>query len=62
MTRTNDRALTIKMPAAMYAQLRACADAEDRTVASLLRVLARDYLDGAAKRAARNHPGAPDER
>ena len=43
MPRTNDRALTVRLPNALYEQLSDAAR-EDRTVASLLRLLARQHL------------------
>lgn len=46
MPRDNDHALTLRLPDALYQQLRARAEEEDRTVAWLLRRLARQYLDG----------------
>ena len=48
MARTNDRALTVRLPAALYEQLNTHAVAQDRTVASLLRLLARQYLEESA--------------
>lgn len=44
MPRTNDRALTVRLPNALYEQLSKHAAREDRTVASLLRLLARQHL------------------
>jgi predicted DNA-binding protein len=43
---TEDRALTIRFPVDLYEQLVAQAKREDRTVASLLRQIARAYLEG----------------
>ena len=44
MSTDKDQALTVRLPRALYDQLKAHADAEERTVAGLLRLLARQYL------------------
>jgi hypothetical protein len=56
MARDNDHALTIRLPQDLYAQLRRRAAAEERTVAAVLRLLARQYLDGAESGTTRNCP------
>lgn len=47
MPLTNDRALTVRLPKELYEQLSRHASLHDRTVASLLRVIARQYLSAA---------------
>lgn len=44
MPTNKDQALTVRLPRPLYDQLKAHADAEERTVAGLLRLLARRYL------------------
>ena len=51
MPRNNDHALTVRLPTALYEQVKALADAEERTVAWLLRRLAREHVAGVAARA-----------
>lgn len=45
MTRNNDHNLTLRLPSRLYDELKARAEEDDRTVAWLLRRLAREYLD-----------------
>lgn len=56
MARDNDHALTIRLPQDLYAQLRRRAAAEERTVAAVLRLLARQYLDAGEGGTTRNCP------
>lgn len=42
-----DAAVVVRLPQALREALRARAEVEDRTVASLLRLAARAYLDAA---------------
>lgn len=44
----NDRALTLRLPAGLHDQLRERAEAEERTIAGLLRLAARHYLGATA--------------
>ncbi len=60
MTRDNDHALTIRLPQELYVQLRRRAQAEERTVASILRLLARRYLSDAESVEQRNCPEPAD--
>jgi len=39
-----DRALTIRLPEELHKQLQERAEAEERTIAGILRLAARDYL------------------
>jgi len=48
-TAPKEAALVVRLPADLRAALQARAIAEDRSVASLLRLAARDYLDEEAK-------------
>ena len=47
--RQNDQAITLRLPSQLYDQLKARAEEEDRTVAWLLRRLARQYLGETAE-------------
>ncbi len=42
-----EHALTVRLPESLYRALKAHADVEERTVAGLLRLLARQYIDRA---------------
>jgi predicted transcriptional regulator len=44
MATEKDRALTIRLPEELHDQLKERADAEERTVAGILRLAARQYL------------------
>lgn len=58
--RNNDHALTLRLPKELYSQLRARAEAEERTVAWLLRRLARQYLNGVDNESTDSRPDAWD--
>ncbi len=60
MSTEKDQALTVRLPRPLYDQLKAHADAEERTVAGLLRLLARRYLAG-ADGPERNRPEPADK-
>lgn len=40
-----DQALTVRLPTELYEQLRAVAEKEDRTIAGILRVAAKQFLE-----------------
>ena len=46
--RGNDVIVVVRLPKDLRDAIKACADREDRSVASLMRVAAREYLDRAA--------------
>jgi predicted transcriptional regulator len=48
MATEKDRALTIRLPEDLHNQLQERAEAEERTIAGVLRLAARRYLDPAA--------------
>lgn len=41
---TTERALTLRLPSDLHDQLREAAEREDRSIAAVIRVAARDYL------------------
>jgi predicted DNA-binding protein len=43
-----DRALTVRLPETLHEQLRERAEAEERTIASLLRMAAKQYLNSSS--------------
>ena len=49
ITPENDAVLVVRLPAELRAALQARAAAEDRSLASLLRLAARDYLQDGPK-------------
>ncbi len=42
--RDRDQALTIRLPSGLHQQLKERAEAEERTMAGLLRMLAKEYV------------------
>lgn len=56
--RRNDHAMTIQMPSSLYQELKAEAEHHDRTIASILRQLAREHL-AAGPRNGDQHPSVP---
>lgn len=47
MAQEKDRALTIRLPQELHDRLQQRAEAEERTIAGILRLAARDYLASA---------------
>lgn len=54
----NDRALTIRLPEGLYVELKAWAEEEDRTVASIFRTLAREQVCARRNRSQRGEQRA----